>query len=249
MLNDDLTNPAQDDSSWISKVQPGPRLLLGAGGAMITSFLDQPLPLGIVAVMTLAILTIRRVPLSWIWGRLLNLSWLLFAFALPLLWLGPGEGTWPLAMHPAGAHLGLVIMLKAVAVLTWSWVWLLGIDSVAWRQGARMVRLPDKMAEIGWLMGTFLPMLRAEIRQMRLALRLRGGKVTATLQGYHLISLLLGMSLWRSSLRAERIGVALRLRTAGPGSPPLPWTLGQGLVLAAGLFPLAALLTWQRLCP
>ena len=140
-------------------------------------------------------------------------------------------------------------MLKAVAVLTWSWVWLLGIDSVAWRQGARMVRLPDKMAEIGWLMGTFLPMLRAEIRQMRLALRLRGGKVTATLQGYHLISLLLGMSLWRSSLRAERIGVALRLRTAGPGSPPLPWTLGQGLVLAAGLFPLAALLTWQRLCP
>ena len=134
MLNDDLTNPAQDDSSWISKVQPGPRLLLGAGGAMMTSFLDQPLPLGIVAVMTLAILTIRRVPLSWIWGRLLNLSWLLFAFALPLLWLGPGEGTWPLAMHPAGAHLGLVIMLKAVAVLTWSWVWLLGIDSVAWRE-------------------------------------------------------------------------------------------------------------------
>jgi hypothetical protein len=74
-------------------------------------------------------------------------------------------------------------------------------------------------------MGNSINQIRKELRQMRLALRLRGGRITASRQGYHLLANLLGMTLWRSSGHAEKITVAKQLRCEGPGEsvPPLGW--------------------------
>lgn len=225
MLRHDFNNPITVDAFWMRQVQPGTRLLVSFLGTLLISAIDISTPLLVLIACSFYLLLSRGVDWRWIVGHLTGLTTLSVFFALPLAWMGPGESSGPWGTRPDGVRLGIVVILKATAILTWSWVWLLGFGPRLWRQGAKQIYLPGHLAEVGWLMGNSIIQIRKELRQMRLALRLRGGRITASRQGYHLLANLLGMTLWRSSGHAEKITVAKQLRCEGPGEsvPPLGW--------------------------
>jgi cobalt/nickel transport system permease protein len=248
MLRHDLESPILLEAAWMRRVQPGTRLIIALAGTFLIAALDQHGPLAAVALAATVLLLSRGVSWRWICKHLLGLASLLLFFALPLAWLGPGEATGPLGTRPGGIRLGLSIALKAGAILIWNWAWLLGIGSRLWRQGARQVHLPNQLAEVGWLMGASIGIVRKELRQMRLALRLRGGRISANQRGYHLLSNLLGMILWRSSGHADKISVAKGLRCEGPGETVAPLGFRQWAFALAVLAPLASLAgiaTWH----
>lgn len=88
-----------------------------------------------------------------------------------------------------------------------------------------------------WMSGRCLNVLSGEWRQMRLAARLRGARLAANQQSWKVIGLLVGMGLIRSSGRAERMGVALSLRS-GDGDGIVPrraWNPTDAMVAALGL--------------
>jgi len=68
-----------------------------------------------------------------------------------------------------------------------------------------------------WMSGRCLNVLSGEWRQMRLAARMRGARLAANSQSWKIIGLLVGMGLIRSAVRAERMGVALSLRSGNSG--------------------------------
>ena len=206
-------------------VEPGTRLVISLAGTFLIAAMDRHTPLALVALAAATLVCSRGVSLNWISTHLLGLASLALFFSLPLAWLGPGDATGVLALRPQGIRLGVSILLKACAILAWNWVWLLGIGPRQWRHGARQIGMPLPLAEVGWLMGTSIGIVRKELRQMRMALRLRGGRITPNRRGYHLLANLLGMTLWRSSGHAEKIAVAKALRCEGPGEriPALGW--------------------------
>lgn len=247
MFGFDLENPIQQEAAWMRGVQPGTRLVISLAGTFLIAAVDRHSPLALIALIAATLVLSRGVRLRWITNHLLGLASLALFFSLPLAWLGPGDPKGPLALRPEGIRLGLSILLKACAILTWNWVWLLGIGPRQWRHGARQVRVPVRLAEVGWLMGASIGIVRRELRQMRLALRLRGGRITPGRHGYHLLANLLGMTLWRSSGHAEKIAVARALRCEGPGEgiQCLGWRQW-GLVLAT-LAPLGLLAVTAQL--
>lgn len=246
MLRHDFSNPLRQEADWMLLFQPGTRLILALGGTFLIAFLNE---LGLLAGIAFAagiLLAWRGCSWKWIGSRLMGLGVLVFLFAVPLAWLGPGYPSGFLRTKPEGIRLGSEIIFKAVAILCWNWLWLLGFGSRLWRLGAKQIHLPGGLAESGWLMGTSIGLIRKEMRQMRMALRLRGGRITPNFQGYHLLANLLGMTLWRSSGHSERISVTRALRCQGPGekAPPLDWfqLVAMGLVF----LPLVAMFYFNR---
>lgn len=241
MFGFDLENPIHKESAWMRRVQPGTRLVISLTGTFLIAAVDHHSPLALIGLFAATLVVGRGVSLRWITSHLLGLAGLAMFFSLPLAWLGPGNPSGPLALRVEGIRLGLSILLKACAILIWNWVWLLGIGPRQWRHGARQVHVPARLAEVGWLMGASIGIVRRELRQMRLALRLRGGRITPGRRGYHLLANLLGMTLWRSSGHAEKIAVARALRCEGPGEsvPGLGWR--QWALALASLAPLGLL--------
>ena len=121
MLRHDFNNPITVDAFWMRQVQPGTRLLVSFLGTLLISAIDIPIPLLVLIACSFYLLLSRGVDWRWIVGHLTGLTTLAFFFALPLAWMGPGESSGPWGTRPDGVRLGIVVILKATAILTWSW--------------------------------------------------------------------------------------------------------------------------------
>lgn len=170
------------------------------------------------AIGWLALLA-ARIPASWYAPRAMAALGFLVLLLLPMPWMTvpqPNELTWWGASW-SGTDAALKVVCRAWTTLALGWTCLLGLSAADWRAVCADLRLGSSVAMMVWMSGRCLNVLSGEWRQMRLAARMRGARLAANSQSWKIIGLLVGMGLIRSAVRAERMGVALSLRSGNSG--------------------------------
>jgi cobalt/nickel transport system permease protein len=180
-----------------------------------------------------------RIPASWYAPRAMAALGFLLFLVLPMPWMTvpqPDEPTWWGASW-SGTNAALKVVCRAWTTLALGWTCLLGLSAADWRAVCADLRLGSSVAMMVWMSGRCLNVLSGEWRQMRLAARMRGARLAANRQSWKIIGLLVGMGLIRSSVRAERMGVALSLRSGNSAGiiPRRIWNRTDLMVAATAL--------------
>jgi energy-coupling factor transporter transmembrane protein EcfT len=228
----------------LEQAHPTARCLVFAALAVPIGFMPHFWQIALAVPLSAIGLFMARIPAKWHGPRTFAASGFLFLLVLPMPWTTPGqpgEPTW-LAANWSGTESAIKVLCRAWTMLALGWICFLGLDASDWRAVCADLRLGSSVAMVVWMSGRCLTVLSGEWRQMRTAARLRGARLAADHRSWKVIGLLVGMGLIRSSARAERMGVALRLRT-GDGNSQIPrrrWrgndALLAGCALAAGTF-------------
>lgn len=231
----------------LHNAHPTARCLVFAALAVPIGFMPNFWQIAMAVPLTAMALFMARIPATWHGPRTLAATSFLFLLVLPMPWTTPGqpgEPSW-LGANWSGTESALKVLCRAWTMLALGWVCFLGLDATDWRAVCADLRLGSSVAMVVWMTGRCLTVLSGEWRQMRTAARLRGARLAADSRSWKVIGLLVGMGLIRSSARAERMGVALRLRTGDGASriPRRPWR-GNDALLAGGALAAGTLLWW-----
>lgn len=209
---------------WAAPASRFPLLEGAHPTARCLAFAALALPIGlmarldqIAAMIPLAVvgLWMAGIPMAWHGPRGMAALGFLFFLVLPMPWMTPavaGEPSWHGATW-SGTESALKVLCRAWVMLAVGWICLLGLGATDWRSVCADLRLGSSVAMVVWMSGRCLSVISGEWRQMRVAARLRGARLAANGMSWRIIGLLVGMGLIRSSARAERMGVAIRLRT------------------------------------
>lgn len=223
----------------VRDAHPTARCLVFAGLAFPIGLTPHLWQATLAVPMTAMALALARIPVAWHGPRALAAMGFLFLLVLPMPWTtpgGPGEPAWLGANWP-GVESALLVLCRAWSMLALGWICFLGLGATDWRSVCADLRLGSPVAVVVWMTGRCLSVLSGEWRQMRVAARLRGARLAADHRSWRIVGLLVGMGLIRSSARAERMGVALRLR-AGDGTsriPRRPWRTADALLAGCAL--------------
>lgn len=186
-------------------------LLTAAAAAMLRS-----LPAAAAALVgALALAALSRLPLRWYLGRIGLLVLVLTFFALPLPLLldgGPGWDLGPLRVSLEGGRVALLLVLKAVTIVTLMLVLLATAPLDATLKAAHALRVPGVLVQLAVLTYRYSFLLSAELARIRVALRVRGYRNRAGRHSYRTIGHVAGTLLVRSAERAERVAQAMRCR-------------------------------------
>jgi cobalt/nickel transport system permease protein len=185
--------------------------------ATLAAALLQTLPTALVAALGALIMArLAGLPPRWLLWRLGGLA---LALALFLIWLPLAypdkEPLWDLgwlSLSSAGMILALVLLLKALTVVTL----ILALAASASFQdnlkAAQCLRVPGVLLHIVQLTYRFVFLIADEFVRLRLALRVRGYRNRGNWHSYRTVGQVAGTLLVRSHERAERVGQALRCR-------------------------------------
>jgi cobalt/nickel transport system permease protein len=195
-----------------------------------------------------------RLAARWFLARLAAVAGLLALFAgtLPFLLTGPGPA-WdvgPVHVSAYGLGAALLLVSKALALLTLMLVLLATAPLDATFKAAHALRVPGLLVHLAMLTYRYLFVVADELARLRVALRVRGYRNRASRHSYHTVGSVAGTLLVRSYERAERVGQAMRCRgfdgrfrslTAFRTTPAD--VVAFGLIVASA----AGLLGWDRL--
>lgn len=233
-----------------------PRLRILAVLVLAFSFsaLHEPLPLALMAVLTLALVRLSGVGFGSL-ARRLRLPGVVVAALVAVLPWTSGEtvlaSVGPLALRAEGTAAAVAIALRFLCIFTLVVLFLGALPLPRLIAALRGLGLPALMVDMALLTLRHIEDLRADLARMQVAMRLRGaprgfwrGRFRAT--GWLLASLLL-----RSHARSERVYHAMILRGHGaPGAaPPEAFDKGPGdaRCLAALVVAAALLVTIEQL--
>lgn len=201
--------------SPLSRWDPRWKLAALLPAAVVVALL-RTLPAAAAALLLAwSLVLLGRVPLRWYLLRtgILVLFLLLFVAWLPFL-PAPGPG-WQIGAVPvsaAGLYLAVMVLLKAVAIVTLMMVlWVTG-PLEATLKAAQALRLPGLFVHIIFLTYRYLFLLAEEFGRLRVALRVRGFRNRGNRHSYRIVGHVSGMLLVRSYERAERVAAAMRAR-------------------------------------
>ena len=188
------------------------------------SALHEPLPLALMALLTLALVRLAGVGFGSL-ARRLRLPGIVVAALVAVLPFTVGEtvlaSIGPLTLRAEGLAASLGITLRFLCIFTLVVLFLGALPLPRLIAALRGLGLPALMVDMALLTLRHIEDLRADLARMQLAMRLRGaprgfwrGRFRAT--GWLLASLLL-----RSHARSERVYHAMILRGHGaPGAAP-----------------------------
>jgi cobalt/nickel transport system permease protein len=199
--------------------------------------------------------TLSRLPGRWYLARVGAMVLLLspFVVSLPLL-LHDRAATVTLGSVGIPYGLGVAVLLtaKALSVLTLMLVLLATAPLDATLKAGHALRIPGLLVQLSLLSYRYLFVIAAELRRLRVALRVRGYRNRATRHSYRTVGHVAGTLLVRSMERSERVGQAMRCRGFDGRFRSLTSFHTQPRdVLAFALLTATAtgLLMWDLLCP
>jgi cobalt/nickel transport system permease protein len=188
-------------------------LVLAAAAVGVLGFL----PAAAVAFLgSLVLIALARVSPRWYMGRIAALALVLVVFVALLPFVLPGEGPvyaiGPLHISLYGLRVALLLLLKALTIVTLMLVVLVSAPLDATLKAAHALRVPGLLIQIMVLAYRYLFLLADEFGRLRVALRVRGYRLRSNPQRLRIIGHLTGTVLVRGYERAERVGQAMRCR-------------------------------------
>jgi cobalt/nickel transport system permease protein len=153
---------------------------------------------------------------------------------------------------PYGLGVALLLTAKALSVLTLMLVVLATAPLDATLKAGHALCIPGVLVQLGLLTYRYLFVIAAELRRLRVALRVRGYRNRATRHGYRTVGHVAGTLLVRSLERSERVGQAMRCRGFDGRFRSLATFRTQPRDVLAFLLLTATamgLLLWDLICP
>ena len=199
----------------LDRLDPRSRILGAALFAGLTVTLRQPEALA-VALATAAVLAVaaRLEPWPTI-KRMLALDGFMVTMLLLLPFTMAGTPLFELAGKPA-SHEGVteaaVLLARANAAALASLALLGGMGTVRLGHGLAGLRLPAGFVQLVLFSIRYIAVIEQEYARLRLAMRARAFRLTASPRAWACIGTLFGMLLVRSLERAERVFAAMRCR-------------------------------------
>lgn len=226
------------------------RLTFGFAALVLIAPLHRPAPAAAALAAVLALHLGLRRPLPW--RRLLHLEafLLLLLLSLPLTIPGtPILQIGPLSASQEGLARAGIIAAKVSASVLFLTLLFAATDPAELGTALRTLRLPEPLVRILTGVLRYLGLIRAEMRRLQEAMRLRAFRPGSNRHTWRSYGNLIGMTLLRAIHRADRIEEAMRLRGYSgrflAQAPPRParsdWIAGLCLLATA-----ATLLLWDR---
>jgi cobalt/nickel transport system permease protein len=200
----------------LSRVDPRWKLaaLVAAGAAVGT--LRTLGPASAAVAGALAIVALARIPPRWYATRVGTVIFFLAMFLvfLPLENRGGEERlqVGPLSLSPRGMMLSVVLLLKAVALMSLVLAAATTAPVDAQLKALQALCVPGLLVHLIALTVRYLAVLLDEFAKIRIALRARGHRHRLTLGNLRTIGQVWGTLLVRAAARAERVAQALRCR-------------------------------------
>lgn len=162
------------------------------------------------------VVILARLPWKWYAARLGGIATFLVFFVLLLPFLHDGQSErihWgPMSVSSAGLTLGLLICLKALAIVS---IMLTIIGSASLNdtlKAAHALKVPGLLIQLALLSFRYVYVVSSELARLRVALRVRGYRNRANRHSYRTAGHVAGTLLVRGYERAERVGQAMRCR-------------------------------------
>jgi cobalt/nickel transport system permease protein len=167
-------------------------------------------------VGAVVIAALARIPLRWYAVRMgiLATSLAVFLIFLPLTATEDKEqwSVGPLLVYPQGITFAVVLLLKALALVSLLLAAATTASVSAQLKALRALRVPGLAVQLMGMAMRYLAVLWDEFGRMRIALRVRGHRRQPTLRSLHTASLVWGTLIVRATDRAERVAQAMRCR-------------------------------------
>jgi len=204
-----------DKNTWLHQIDPRIRIIAACGLSLVLSMsqsgaaLLAGLAIGFLAVIA------GRVPIVALLQRLVPLNALLFLLMVVLLFFTPGEPLFrvgPAVATHAGFHQGVVIGLKANAIVLLLAALLGTIELVKLGHALARLGVPPKLAHLLLFTVRYLGLMLSEYDRLSRAAQLRGFAAGPNRHTLRTTGYMVGMILVRSYARGERIRDAMRLR-------------------------------------
>jgi len=210
-----VTFPVRLDAP-LSRIDPRWKLAALVFAAGVTGGLQTQGPALTALVGAAGMVLLARPPRRWFLNRIgaLVAALLLFLLFLPLIDHG-GEERWelgPVSLSPRGTTLALVLLVKAVALLSLLLAAATTAPADVYLKAMHCLRVPDVLVQITALTVRYLAVMLEDFATIRIALRVRGYRQRASLESLRTVGHVAGMLMVRSSERAERVAQALRCR-------------------------------------
>lgn len=203
-----------------------PRLRIVAVLLLAFSFsvLHEPLPLALMAILTLALVRLSRVGLGSL-ARRLRVPGVVVAALVAVLPLTSGEtvlaSLGPLALRAEGMAAALGIALRFLCIFTLVVLFLGALPLPRLIAALRALGLPALMVDMALLTLRHVEDLRSDLGRMQVAMRLRGAPRGFWRARFRATGWVLASLLVRSHARSERVYHAMILRGHGaPGAAP-----------------------------
>lgn len=203
-------------SSALSRLDPRWKLAGLSLAAACTTLLRSLAAAELAFLGTLVLVVLGRLPLRWYLSRLGALVPFLALFVILMPFLVGGAEVWnlgPWTLSSRGLQLALVLVLKALAVVTLMLVVLTTAPLNTTLHAAHCLRVPGLAIHLVLLTYRYAFLLAGELARIRIALRVRGYRNRATLHSYRTVGHVAGTLMVRSYERADRIGHAMRCRS------------------------------------
>lgn len=230
--------PARWDARWKLAA-----ILVAVGGIAI---LNKPAPSAAALLLGSLLLAASRLPRRWVRFRLslFALAALPFVLVLPFTLDGTGK------FSERGLISGVGVFCRGVAIGAFALV-LVGTAPVhRTLTAAHKLKVPGLLVLLALLAYRYAFLLADELRRLRVALRVRGFRATASRRGYRTLGHVAGAVLVRGADRADRVSDAMRCRGFDGRFHTLmafrttPADVVSFLLMVAGT---AALVAWDRL--
>jgi cobalt/nickel transport system permease protein len=192
--------PARWDTRWKLAA-----ILVAVAGI---AALNRLAPAAVALALGLILLAVSRLPWKWVRFRLsmFVLAALPFLLVLPFTLDGTGR------YSERGLVAGLAVFCRGVAIGAFALV-LVGTAPVHRTiTAAHKLKVPGLLVLLALLAYRYAFLLSDELRRLRVALRVRGFRATATRRGYRTLGHVAGAVLVRGSDRADRVSDAMRCR-------------------------------------
>jgi len=202
---------------WDSRGRLVTLLILVFAVSIVSSLILLPAVIGLVA----AIVVWSKVHPVDVLRRLRYPSVVIFAVVLFLPFAASGQALWSLAgltITVEGLSAALLVAVRFYAIMVIAIIFLGAAPVFAHVRAAREMGVPDLLTDLALLVVRYIEILAADLRQMRIAMRLRG-EVGGSWRSIRSLMWLLASLLLRSHERSTRVYRAMRLRGYGNDAP------------------------------
>ena len=166
-----------------------------------TTCLNRLEPAAAALGFGLVLLVVARLPLSWLKVRLAAFAFAALPFAIIL----------PFTLDD-GLAIGLAVLCRGLAIGCFVLVLIGTAPLHVTFAAAHRLKLPGLLVLLTLLAYRYAFLLFDESRRLRVALRVRGFRSTATRHGYRTLGHAIGAGLVRGADRSERVAEAMRCR-------------------------------------
>jgi len=200
--------------SLLGRLDPRTRVVAALGFALAAAAASGPAALGSALGLAVALALLARLKPARL-RPLLALEGFMVVVLVTLPFSVPGASVFELGGLSASAEglsRALAILAKANAV-TLAMLALLGsMEAVTLGHALARLGVPERFVALFLLTTRYIGVLHQEFARLRLAMRARGFRLTASVHTWRSMGWLVGMLLVNSLARAERIHAAMRLR-------------------------------------